>query len=354
MSRQQTKVLVVGQGLAGSVLAVKLLQNNIPFLLLNDPLGATSSKVAGGIINPIIFKHLTMSWRAIELWMASSAFYSNFDKSKNTNTFNYTKIVRIFNESEQQKWISKSKSPLFDQFLKLEDQAVLTHLPVETPFGFGTVDPAAWLDTTNFLQAANDDLRTNNCVIDESFDYEQLIFERSRVFYKNICAEYVVFCEGHHLKSNPWFGHVPLRPVKGELLTVIANLPDFKMILNGDVFILPLGNGRFKVGSTYDWDDETALPTIEARTELLKKLSRLLKSQVQVIDHQAGIRPAIADRRPVAGFHPLKRNLLLINGLGSKGVMIAPSLADYIIRQILGEKEVDAEVDVSRFNRFLT
>ncbi len=351
---RQTKVLVVGQGLAGSVLAVKLLQNNIPFLLINDPSGVTSSKVAGGIINPIIFRHLTMSWRAKELWTTSSAFYSNFDKRKNTNTFNYTKIVRVFNESEQQKWSAKIKSPLFNQFLKLEDQVVLTHLPVETPFGFGTVDPAAWLDTASFLDAANDDLKKNDCVINESLDHKQLIIEPNRVFYKNISAEFVVFCEGHHLKSNPWFGHVPLQPVKGELLTIEANLPDFRMIINGDVFILPLGNGRFKIGSTYDWNDETELPTEATRESLLQKLRKILKSEVQVVDHQAGIRPAIADRKPVAGFHPVTKNLLVMNGLGSKGVMIAPFLADYVIKRILGENEIDAEIDISRFNRFLT
>jgi glycine/D-amino acid oxidase-like deaminating enzyme len=115
------------------------------------------------------------------------------------------------------------------------------------------------------------------------------------------------------------------------------------------VFLLPLGNDIFRLGSTYDWDDLSDKPTESAKANLLSKLASFLNTKVEVIDHQAGVRPAIADRRPVAGLHPDYPQMAIFNGLGARGVMIAPWLGKQFLELLLHQKPLNEEIDLNRF-----
>lgn len=54
-----TKYIIVGQGLAGTLLAYQMHKNNIPFKIIVDPIQKSASEIAAGLINPLVFKRLT-------------------------------------------------------------------------------------------------------------------------------------------------------------------------------------------------------------------------------------------------------------------------------------------------------
>ena len=67
------------------------------------------------------------------------------------------------------------------------------------------------------------------------------------------------------------------------------------------------------------------------------------------MEHKAGVRPTVSDRRPLIGLHPENKQLAVFNGMGTKGVMIAPYFADQLVNLLLNNKSLSEEVDITRF-----
>jgi len=68
-----------------------------------------------------------------------------------------------------------------------------------------------------------------------------------------------------------------------------------------------------------------------------------------VVMHKAGIRPTVKDRRPFLGAHPDHNNLYVFNGLGTKGVSLAPYFAKHLVDHMVDGVELMKEVSIGRF-----
>jgi hypothetical protein len=66
-------------------------------------------------------------------------------------------------------------------------------------------------------------------------------------------------------------------------------------------------------------------------------------------EHIAGIRPTVKDRRPLVGKHPKYPNLTVLNGLGTRGVMIAPTVAKALYDHLEKGIALDKEISIARF-----
>ena len=143
---------------------------------------------------------------------------------------------------------------------------------------------------------------------------------------------------------------MPLKEAKGELLIIDA--PDLKIdfVLKTSVFLIPLGDNKYIVGATYNWKDKTNNVTPEAKEELLNKLKTVLKCKFDVVGQVAGIRPTVIDRRPLVGVHNQNSNMFVLNGLGTRGIMIAPYIAKQLYDFIEKGKLLDEEINITRFN----
>ena len=185
--------------------------------------------------------------------------------------------------------------------------------------------------------------------LNESFKYDALKEESNHIQYKNIEASNIIFAEGFGLKENPFFKHLPLNGTKGELITIHA--PDLKIdyVLKSSVFLIPLGDDLYTVGATYEWTDKTNKTTQKGKDELLKKLKTFLKCEFEVVDQVAGIRPTVIDRRPLVGQHSKQKRMFVLNGLGTRGVMIAPYVAQKLFDYIEHNLELDDEINITRF-----
>ena len=220
---------------------------------------------------------------------------------------------------------------------------------VEAPFGFGEVKHTGRIAVKQLVNAYKEELEQNGALIQNEFSYNALEILEAELKYKTITAKHIVFAEGYYMNKNPFFKNLPLLPTKGELITIHA--PDLKIdyILKGPVFLVPLEDDKYLIGATYQWENIANNISEEAKQELLSKLKTLINCSFEVIDHVAGIRPTVKDRRPLVGRHSQYTNLYLLNGLGTRGVMIAPYVAQKLFEFIEHNMPLEKDIDINRF-----
>ena len=142
-----------------------------------------------------------------------------------------------------------------------------------------------------------------------------------------------------------------LRKNKGELLHLHEGKLDKGTILNNGKWILPLAEGGFKLGASYDWKDETLSPTEEVKSHLIEKGELLFKSPLPKIkQHLVGIRPTTKDRRPLVGTLEDHPSLSVFNGLGTRGGLIGPWCAVQLTDSLINGNPLPGEMDVNRTN----
>ena len=120
-------------------------------------------------------------------------------------------------------------------------------------------------------------------------------------------------------------------------------------IINQGTFVLPMdGKGKCRIGATYTWHDIDWQTTQDAKEFLEEKVKTYLKPTYQILEQQVGIRPSTKDRRPLVGLHPEYPQLAIFNGLGTKGVTLAPYFAEQFAKFLESVEELDPEVNIER------
>ncbi|WP_348798359.1 NAD(P)/FAD-dependent oxidoreductase [Flavobacterium adhaerens] len=342
--------IIVGSGLAGISFSEIALQHDKSFVVYNDD-SQNSSKIAGGLYNPVILKRFSEVWQAQKQLHLMNDFYSNL-KNRFTDTFDFKMPIlrKFFSVEEQNNWFAASDKIQLSPFL-CTTLIFDKYNGIDSPFGYGEVLQTGYVDTALLLSQYQEYLLLQNKMILESFVYEDLIIEKEYVSYKNHKARHIIFAEGYGMHSNPYFKELPLDGTKGELFIIKAPSLNLDVIVNTSVFILPLGNELFKVGATYNWKDKTDLPTEEGRIELVERIKEIINCEFDIIEHYAGVRPTVRDRRPLVGTHPVYQNIHILNGLGTRGVMLGPAMAADLYNYIENNIPLDKEIDIKRFNK---
>ncbi|WP_111682488.1 NAD(P)/FAD-dependent oxidoreductase [Winogradskyella tangerina] len=346
---KEVDYIIVGCGLASIAFCEQLRVHNKTFVVFDDN-SQQSSIVAAGMYNPVILKRFSEVWKAKEQLDISIPVYNKIEDELDIKVDHKLQLLRRFSSIEEQNlWFSAADKPKLEPFLSTT-LVKNTNEAVDAPYSFGEVLHAGRLDTEKFIESYKTLLRDSAILIEERFKYEELETALSCLQYADIRSHHIVFAEGYGLKNNPYFSHLPLNGTKGEVLTIRAPKLNLKAAIKSSVFIIPIGNDLYTVGSTYRWDDKTNAPTEAAKTELLSKLKTFIKYDFEVVKHVAGIRPTVKDRRPLVGQHPEYANVYVLNGLGTRGVMIAPYVADKLFQYIENNKPLDAEIDINRFS----
>ena len=344
-SKKAINFLVVGQGIAGTTLAHKLYENGNSVHLIDNKYHSSSSLVAGGVVHPMSFKRVILSWKADSLIPTAKVYYAAFERRFKTKVFHELDMTRVFSSMEEQNnWQGRmADSPMKDIIGDEE-------LSLDFPFGSGKVNMAGRLDVALYLSRSNEFFKDENMISEEQFDYTQLAYSETGIEYKGIEAERIIFCEGFKINQNPYFNYIPLSPTKGEILIIkTKDLPD--CILSQGCFVMPIGNDKYVLGATYDRDNINQETTELGKEQLIEKLKNIGEFDFEVIEHRAGVRPTTHDRRPILGSHPKYKNMYIFNGLGSKGVMLAPHFAGELIEHITHGVELNSEVNVSRYSK---
>ena len=340
--------LIVGLGLAGLAFAEQLEKNKKSFLVFEDR-SQNSSVVAGGMYNPVILKRFTPVWNAISQLEIALPFYQQLE-AKFNKKFDYkVDIYRIFKSVEEQNnWFVACDNPLLKDYMNSEITHE-KHKGIIADFGFGKLSNTGRIDTKSLLECYIRYLLKKEILRNENFEYSKLIFNDDSIEYKGIKASKIVFCEGFGLQKNLFFNYLPMQEAKGELLIIHAPELNVEFLIKAAVFVLPLGNNYYKVGATFNWKDKTKNQTEEGKRELVQKLESFITVPYKIVEHVAGIRPTVKDRRPLVGKHPENEKMAILNGLGTRGVMIAPVAAKELYNHLENNVKLDSEIAIARF-----
>lgn len=341
--------LIVGLGLAGISFCEQLEKHGKSYKVISDR-SQTSSLVAGGLYNPVILKRFTLAWKANEQLEIAIPFYTDLEKKLEVKLNYKLPVYRRFNSAEEQNlWFEACDKKGLDTYLSAEIHPN-TNPNIDAPFGFGEVLHTGRITTKRLVNSYQEFLLKRNCLLEETFDYDALQVCQKHAAYKSIKAQRIVFAEGFGLTFNPFFSYLPLIGSKGEYLLIKAPDLNEANAIKSAFFCIPEGDDIYRIGANYERNDKTVLPTEEAREELLKKFKAIVKCDFEVVDQVAGVRPTVIDRRPLVGQHPEHQNLLyVLNGFGSRGVMIAPYASGQLYNYIAHSLPLDKEMDVARF-----
>lgn len=345
--KRNVDYLIVGQGLAGTFLAYKLLKNKRSFVLVDKGLHSSSSFVAAGLINPLVLKRLTLSWRAKEFLAYNENFYADLEAFLQKEYRFKVPIEKLISSADEELFWSKrfEKEELSD-LMEKDLGEINASIKAPVPFKVGKVKHTSWVHISDLLTDFRSYLQKKNLLIEDDFKHQEI--ENSK-YYGDITFSKIIFCEGAKLTENPFFNYLPYSLNKGQLLTIRSKDMPQQNILKKKVFILPYQNDLFKVGATFSWKWESEDPEEEKTKQLCSFLEEITSLPYEIVNVEAGIRPSVKDRRPLLGKHPQFSNYYLFNGMGSRGCFMAPLLVDEFFEYLEKGKTLHPEMDIERF-----
>ncbi|MFT4673276.1 MAG: glycine oxidase [Patiriisocius sp.] len=347
--------IIVGLGIGGLVFSKTVRDNGKTFVLFDSGVhGAT--KASGGVLNPTVLKRFTAAWNSVEFISKAIPFYASLAKDLGQDVLHPTAIHRILSSVEEQNnWMVASDKEVLSRFISSE---ILNNnnTAIHASFGLGAVQEAKTMKPFAVLQRYQAFLKQHHQFVQESFVYERLVVSQQGVQYKDIVAKKVVFAEGAGVVHNPYFT-IDISPKgknvfvgnKGEYIIIKAPLLQSEAILKGPVMVIPLGDDLYKVGASYGRDDFSLHPTQEASKDISDKLKKMISCDFELVDQVAGIRPTVKDRKPLIGCIQEAKTLSFLNGLGTRGLTMAPQLAAHLFNYLEEDIPIPEIMDIKRF-----
>ena len=288
---------VIGFGLAGACLALRLNARGQEVRVIDDG-EPGSTVVAAGLVNPVAGKNFEPSLEVREHWDFAEKFYHDLDPA----LFTPLPIHRLWRDEKDRAKFERKRELVSPWIESVDDSGV-------------TWKDGGWLDTKGFLKAAREYLLSEGVVFSNAQEP----------------ATQRVWCTGARGLIAEEFPEVNHRSAKGEILTV--HIPSWKegRILTRNGWVIPLGDDRYRVGATYEWDNLESGPTPEGRAKVEAILKTFTDCSYRIEGHVAGIRPIIERSRPII---LQSEKGWMFNGLGSKGVIYAPLTAERLIGRL--------------------
>ncbi len=211
-----------------------------------------------------------------------------------------------------------------------------------------------WLDPRQLMAAALQAAQTQQIEVRANVEATGLVIENGKATgvvtrEATLGSGLVVNCCG------AWAAQVdnlqlPVRPVKGQLLTVASphGIHLTHVIRTPDVYLVPRSEAHILIGSTVEEAgfDKTVDPAANHR--LLQLAADFLPAlgAAEVIDSWAGLRPGTADDLPLIGETSVG-NYYVSTGHFRNGILLAPASALALARLICG---VANDWDISEFS----
>ncbi len=336
--------IIVGQGIAGTFLSWFLMKNGKTFFVIDDKKESSASNVAAGIIHPITGRRIVKTWMADTLLPFAHNAYQAIETHFNQKIFHPLPVLELLSSvKEYNDWITRSEE--LSSYIESSDVGSVYDDVLNQAFKKIIIKQSSWIDIGTLLRCFRNYFLKKNILLEEKFDINLLKLTDERVEYKNNSSEKIIFCEGVEALKNPFWRHLPFIPAKGEMLTIRAEMK-LDHIINRKIYILPIGENLFKVGSTYTWKFQNELPSSEAKDFLVTQIKSILGIPFEIIEHKAAIRPTVKNRRPFLGLHQQHKQVAIFNGLGTKGCLLAPYFANHLTDFLIGKGDLMDEVNV--------
>jgi glycine/D-amino acid oxidase-like deaminating enzyme len=314
-------ILIVGQGLAGTLLSYQLFKNNINFLVIDNG-EFSASKVAAGMFTPVGGKRFLPTNKINELLPYAISIYKDIEKILNIKFLYEQDIVNYFSskdlyeiafkrfyQDELKAYLQKNSYNFDDYFYNNYNSLIIKR--------------GGWVNTEILLEKWKEFLKRNNSYIQEDLKYSDLSIGKNKIYYKNLSFNKLVFCEGYKAINNPFFKNLPFQLSKGEMLKIKSNLPK-NIIIKKQIYLVNFESNIYKIGSTYEWNDLNNTPSIRGLRKIKNELSKILKKEYTILEHLSGIRATTRNRELIIKKSDKYESIFIFNGLGTKGVINAP------------------------------
>mgnify|MGYP006426145575 CR=1 FL=1 len=342
--------IVVGSGIGSFCICKRLADEQKSFTVISDFHNSATS-VAGGIINPIILKRFKPFWNALDFYNQALHFYNDLQLQLDVKVLLNKEILRIFSSIEEQNnWYSALDKPVLNRFLtpNLLDQ----HDQLISNFKVGQMQNAFLVDAKKILTYFHNSFLDKSSYYNCQFDYSKLIFGKDIYQYEGLLAKKIIFTEGSKAIFNPFFSYLPIYGNRGDYLIFKSSHLNIDKLVKGKEFLIPLGNGFYKFGATFDRNNLSNEAPVEYQNSLIRSLKSVIKSDFEVIRFESGIRPNTKDRRPVLGQHPVHKDVYIMNGFGSRGMFMSPLLSKWLYNHIENDKNLPQEINIKRFQSY--
>ena len=343
------KIAIIGSGIAGTCLAYKLASQNISVDLFDkkkdlnlNPWAAMYPKFSLGIDS--------RSELLIEGYFYSHRFYS-----KMLNSFMNTGITFLDNGSERNSWIDRIiKLDRNDLFTQQSPEDINLQNNINQSFAGLKINLGGCIsiDELNKTLVAHENI---NFINDKDFlEYE--IDNKIKLKFKedNNYEGYshLILASGGALKSV-----IPKIRLKHGAIAGFRDkkLNDIKYPINNSGYILPKFNNLNWAGSIYSNDEILDTDIIDYKKIIDKNNHLLTEDDIKNIKKTwLGVRASLPDYLPVAGAIEQEK-VFVLGGLGSRGLSLAPLLAETIMNDICNipspiSQEVREAISPLRFN----
>ena len=340
--------LIIGQGLAGSLLAFELIQQGFKVVIIDNGL-ENASQVAAGLINPVTGMRFVKSKDVDFLLPSAKQYYQNLEGFFQQRFYVEKPMLRILKSAQACQNAEK-------RLINPDYQSYLENIIESKQFNASLLEQkqTGYLLTRSLLKTLKQFFIQKQCYQQLSLDYSEIKLTSS-VEYQNFRAKKIIFCEGYFAVNNPWFSYLPFQLVKGEILTLKNKRSLINKLLNYGQWMIPLDEFNFRTGATFDRENINTQNTVEGREGLLKSLYQVLPetSEAKLIKQQANIRPCTLDKQPFIGLHPKLPQLAIFNGFGAKGSLQIPYYCQQFITCLSKNSPLAVNVDIQRYRNHL-
>lgn len=334
------RILVVGQGLAGTLISHAALREGWDCHVIDSGAPAASS-VAAGMFNPMSFRRILEVWDAAIHLDALHSTYREIECELGTELLHFLPILkRIPNASYADDWNEKAEQlPWIEPVLT--DPQIARRFPDAVKsggHGFGVVNGGGWVNVPKLILAWRNRLQHLG-----RFNIQQWHTADAQGSLAS-SWDAIVDCRGCAVTKDNSVQGPDIRSNRGEILTLgsspntINSQPPHSHILNFGKWTLPTAPTQWRLGASYEWNRTDLNPTPETARFLMDSLKNNAPkcSALDIKAHDVGERPVSRDRRPAVGPWPQIDGLYLFNGLGTRGVLIGPRWSQHLVQLIQG------------------
>ena len=348
-------LIIVGQGLVGSLLAWRLHHAGLKILVI-DSGEINASRVAAGLVTPITGKRWVLTESIEEYLPQAKSYYQRLEQALVAQFWHEHPTLRLYHsEADRQLARRRLQQSPYQNYLGEELAPGKAGFGLADPFGSRWLLQTARLSTCTILESIRRWLRQNHLLREAWLDPRELLLNPRGIRWKDIRASELIFCEGWRVIHNPWFGALPWQPSRGQILRLECQprLPPFPV--NRGIWLLPESETQALVGATYRWDSLTTSPDPQDTQRLMLEFARLLRHppQCRVLKATVGIRPNTLDHHPIVGRHPRFSQLLICNGMGSKASLYAPRICQQLCDHMLHLTPLPAKTGLQRYHAYL-
>ncbi|PSF05619.1 bifunctional tRNA (5-methylaminomethyl-2-thiouridine)(34)-methyltransferase MnmD/FAD-dependent 5-carboxymethylaminomethyl-2-thiouridine(34) oxidoreductase MnmC [Marinobacter fuscus] len=352
-------VVILGAGIAGTTLARNLAERGVPVMLVDA--AESPGRAASGNPQGALYVKLGIEFNdQTELATTALTFSQRFYKRWQGEFWHPTGLLQLAtSEAEinrQQRFLGRNRYPAeVLQPVTAEEASRIAGLPL--------AHDGLWFPRSGWLKPGRAcSVLADHPLIRQVFGFEAISLERRQHGWvvrstagEQVTGEQVVIAAGHKsgaLVPVPDGYKLNLKPIRGQVSEIPAqatSLPE--VVICGHKYVNPVDHGSGVTGATFDLRDDNPEPTLEGHRENLTELAAMVPgvgpvddSLLSTLTGRVAFRCSTHDYQPVAGAYQAPGGqrgdgdgLYLFTGLGSKGLVWAPLLAEFLGDLLCGQ-----------------